>query len=77
MVVVRSLLSWLISGLSIGKFPLGSQTQSGEKLKGSVDRGVANLRVHPGDLGINLGEVFMTGGIEKDINDLGSLPGGL
>ena len=45
----------LVPGLSIGKFPLGRQAQTGKELHGSIDRGVPHLRVQFDDLGVNLG----------------------
>jgi hypothetical protein len=77
MVMVGSLGSGFISGLTIGKFSLGGKTQAGEKLKGPIDRGITDLRIRFGHLGIDLRKVFMAGGVEEDVEDLRPLPGGL
>lgn len=77
MVMVGSLVGGFVPGLSIGKFSLGGQTQAGEKLKGPIDRGVTDLRIHPGHPGMDLRKALMAGGVEEDVKDLGPLPGGL
>ena len=67
----------LISGLSIGKFSLGCQPQPGEELEGSIDRRITDPRIQFRYLSVDLGKVFMPGGVEEDIEDLRSLTGGL
>jgi hypothetical protein len=77
MVMVGSLGSGFVSGLTIGKFSLGGKTQAGEKLEGPIDRGITDLRIRLGHLGIDLRKVFMACGVKEDVEDLRPLPGGL
>ena len=77
MVMVGSLGSGFVSGLTIGKFSLGGETQAGEKLEGPIDRGITDLRIRLGHLGIDLRKVLMACGVEEDVEDLCPLPGGL
>jgi len=77
MIVVASFAGGFIPGLSIIEFPPCGQTQACEELEGPVDRGVTDLRIHLGHLGMDLRKVLMAGGVEKDIKDLRPLPGGL
>jgi hypothetical protein len=59
-VMMASFRSGFVSGLSIGKFPLIRQTETSEELQGSINRGVSDFRIHPGNLGINLREILMS-----------------
>ena len=43
-----------IPSLSIRKFPLGGQTETGEKSQGPINRRVTDFGVRCGHLGINL-----------------------
>jgi len=70
MIMVALALGRFILGLSIRPFPLGGQTQTGEKLQGSIDRRIANLGIHLGHLGIDLTQVLMSRGVEKDPENL-------
>jgi hypothetical protein len=76
-VVMAPLESGFISGLSVSKFSLGRQAETGEKLQGAVNGCVANLGICLNNLGINLGEVLMAGRIQEDIEDFFALPGRL
>ena len=74
-IMVALALSRFILGRSIRPFPLGGQTQTGEKLQGSIDRRIADLRIHLGHLGIDLTQILMSRGVEKDPENLFSLFG--
>jgi len=76
-IVMAPFRSGFISGLSVSKFSLSSQAETSEKFKGTIDGDVADFRIGSGDLGINLCEVLMPGGIEEDGEDLFPLFGGL
>ncbi len=67
----------LIPRLTVGEFTFLREPQTGEKLKGSIDRGVANLGIDPGDKRIDLGEILVARRTEKDVEDLFPLPGRL
>jgi hypothetical protein len=69
--------SGFILSLSRGKLSLISQAEAGEKLQSSVDRRIANFGIDLSDLGIDLGKVLVLRGVEKDIQDLLPLLGGL
>jgi hypothetical protein len=77
MIVVASFAGGFIPGLSIIEFPPCGQTQAGEKLEGPIDRGITDLRIRLGHLGIDLRKVLMACGVEEDVEDLCPLPGGL
>lgn len=77
MIMVLLSLGGFILSLSIRKFSLGGQAETGEKLQGPVDGGVAYLRMDLRHLGIDLSKVLMARGIEKDIKNLFPLPGRL
>jgi hypothetical protein len=64
-----------IPGLSVIELPLGGQAEAGEKLQGPVYRGIPDLRVFLRDLGMNLREVTVSGGVEKHPENLFPLPG--
>jgi hypothetical protein len=74
-VVMAPFGSGFISGLSVSKFSLGRQTETGEKLQRAVNGCVANLGIRLDNLGINLGEVLMAGRVQKDTEDFFPLPG--
>jgi hypothetical protein len=69
-IVMASFQGGFIPGLSVGKFSLGRQAETGEELQGAIDRHVADFRIDFGDLRIDLGKVFVSGGTEKDFEDL-------
>ena len=77
MIMVALSLGGFILGLSIRKFPLGGQAKTSEKLQGSIDRRVTDLGIDLCHLGIDLSQVPMARGVEKDIKDLLPLPGRL
>jgi len=74
-IMVTALCGGFVPGLPIGKFPLDSQTQTGEKFEGAIDGRIANFRVCLNHLGVNLGQVLVAWQIEKDIEDLFTLTG--
>jgi len=76
-IVMGPLRSGLISGLSVSEFSLGGQAEASEELQGAIDGDVADFRVCFGDLRINLCKVLVSGGIEKDGEDLFPLFGRL
>ncbi len=59
----------LVAGLSIGELSLFRQAQSGKEFHGSIDRRVANLGIDLRHLGINLCQVLMPEGVQKDVED--------
>ena len=59
-----------VLGLSIRKFPLGSQAKAGQKLQRSIDRRVAYFGMDLRHLSIDLSKVSVPGGIEEDIKNL-------
>jgi hypothetical protein len=69
-------LSRFILSLSIRPFPLGGQAKMGEKLQGSIDRRIADLGIHLGHLGIDLTQILMSRGLEKNLENLFPLFGG-
>lgn len=69
--------SGFVLSLPPGKFSLISQAEAGEKLQGPKDRRIANFGIGLSDLGIDLGKVLVLRGVEKDIQDLLPLLGGL
>jgi hypothetical protein len=77
MIMVALSFRGFILGLSIRKFPLGGQAQTGEKLQRSIDRRIAYLRMNLRHLGIDLSKVLMSRGVEKDIKNLFPLLGRL
>ncbi len=77
MIVVLPGRNRFVPGLSIGEFSLCSQTQAGEELHGSIDRGVPHLRIQFDDLGVNLGQIPVARGTDEDIEDFLALFGGL
>ena len=70
MIMVPLFRSRFIPSLSVGKFPLSGQPQTGQEFQGSIDGGVPNLGMGLRHLGVNLSQVFMARGIEKDIENL-------
>jgi hypothetical protein len=77
MVMMGSFGGGFVPGLPIGKFSLGGEAQTGEKLKGPIDGGITDLGIDPGYLGIDLRKVLMAGGVQEDVENVRSLPGGL
>jgi len=76
-VVMTSLESGFIPGLSVNKFSLGCQAEASEELQGTIDGDIADFRISFSDLCINLCKVLVSGGIEKDGEDLFPLFGRL
>jgi hypothetical protein len=76
-IMVALSLSRFILGLSIREFSLSGQAKAGEKLQRSIDGGIANFRIDLRYLGIDLSQVLVAGGIEKDIENLFPLFGRL
>jgi hypothetical protein len=76
-IMVSSFRSGFISGLSINKFPLGCQTETGEELQGAINGYAADFRICFGDLEINLVEALMPGQIQEDVENLFPLFGRL
>jgi hypothetical protein len=58
-VMMAPLRNGFVSGLSISKFSLIRQTETGEELQGSVDRSVSDFRIRSGNLDIDLREILM------------------
>lgn len=58
--------SGFILSFPISKFSLGRKTETGEELKSSIDRGIANFGIDFRHLGVDLSEVLMPMGVEKD-----------
>lgn len=77
MVMMAPSGSGFILSLSRCKLSLISQAEAGEKLQGPIDRRIANFGIDLSDLGIDLGKVLVLRGVEKDIQDLLPLLGGL
>jgi hypothetical protein len=76
-IMVGLSLRGFILSLSIRKFPLGGQAQTGEKLQGSINRRIANFGIDLGHLGIDLSQILMSRGVEKDVENLFPLFGRL
>jgi hypothetical protein len=76
-IVVALSLSGFILCLSIRKFSLSGEAQTGEKLEGSIDRRIANFGIDLGHLGIDLTQILMPRGVEEDVENLFPLFGRL
>ena len=76
-IMVALSLSGFILCLSVRKFPLGGQAKTGEELQRSIDRRIANFGIDLCHLGIDLSEVLVARGIEKDTKNLFPLLGRL
>jgi hypothetical protein len=76
-IVVALSLSGFILCLSIRKFPLSGEAQTGEKLESSIDRRIANFGIDLGHLGIDLTQILMSRGVEEDVENLFPLFGRL
>jgi hypothetical protein len=70
MVMVPLFRRRLIPSLSVCKFSLGSQPQTGQEFKGTIDGGEPNFWMGLCHLGINLSQVLMARRIEKDVENL-------
>ena len=77
MVVMSSFGGGFVSGLSVTKFSLGGEAQAGEKLKVPIDCGITDLRIGLGDLGIDLCQILVAGGVKEDVENFRPLTGGL
>jgi hypothetical protein len=77
MIMVALSFRGFILGFSVRKFPLGGQAETGKKFQRSIDGRVAYLGMGLCHLGIDLGEVPVSRGIEKDIKNLFPLLGRL
>jgi hypothetical protein len=69
MVMMPSFRNRLISGLSVTKFPLGRQAETGEELQSAINRYIADFGIRFDDLGVNLGKAPMPRRIQEDIED--------
>ena len=63
--------------LTVREFAFLCEPQTGEKFKRSIDRGVSDLGIDPGDERIDLGEILVARRVEKDVEDLFPLFGRL
>jgi len=77
MIVMVAFGCGFVPSLSVRKFSLGGKTEAGQKLQGPVDGGISDPGIGLGYLGINLGEVLVAGGAEKDLEDFLPLSGRL
>lgn len=69
-IVMAPFRSGLISGLSVSKFSLGCQAETGEELQGTINGDVADFGICFSDLSIDFRKVLMSGRVEKDREDL-------
>jgi len=76
-IMMASFRSGLIPGFSVCKFPLGGQTEAGEEFQGAVNGRMAYFGIGFDDLGKNLSETFMPGGVQEDVENLFPLFGRL
>jgi len=69
-VMVGSIGSRFVSRFPILKFSSSGQTKPGQKLEGAVHGNIADFRVGFSNLGINLCETLVPGGVQKGVEDL-------